>query len=397
MDLKTKQQIDHVVGRPLCTALTAFDRVVRALSGKPAAPAGIRRVLVIKFWGMGSIILAAAGVRRIRQEYPGARIVFLTLGRNREILEMLGVCDEIVCLEIDRGVGVLAAGVAGLLLRLRRMKLDLVIDLEFFTRFSAIITYLTAAPLRGGFYDWQIWRGDLHNIRVPFNRYWYTRRNFENLVARCINTRTGDDAGFVRPQAAGGEREKLEALLAARGIGTGRTLVCVNANAGELASERRWPGAHFAELCRVLADEPGCDVVLIGSEREAAYVRRIRDEAGRPNIHELAGALSLGMLAELLQRSKLLVTNDSGPLHLAVALDVPTVSLFGPETPVLYAPPQNGRHIVFFKNIDCSPCINVHNGKLMKCCRTRPECLESITVAEVVRAIRGSGLLEAHG
>jgi heptosyltransferase-2 len=147
----------------------------------------------------------------------------------------------------------------------------------------------------------------------------------------------------------------------------------------------------------VLADETGCDVVLIGSEREAAYVRRIRDEAGRPNIHELAGALSLGMLAELLQRSKLLVTNDSGPLHLAVALDVPTVSLFGPETPVLYAPPQNGRHIVFFKNIDCSPCINVHNGKLMKCCRTRPECLESITVAEVVRAIRGSGLLEAHG
>jgi len=99
-----------------------------------------------------------------------------------------------------------------------------------------------------------------------------------------------------------------------------------------------------------------------------------------------AGKLNIRQIAYLFENAKLMIGNDSGPLHLASAMETRTISFFGPETPVLYGPRGEG-HIVFFKNINCSPCINVHQGKTVKCYRDKPKCMESITVQEVIDAV----------
>jgi ADP-heptose:LPS heptosyltransferase len=100
-----------------------------------------------------------------------------------------------------------------------------------------------------------------------------------------------------------------------------------------------------------------------------------------------AGELSAGMLAALLARAELVVSNDSGPMHLAAALGAPTVGLFGPETPVMYAP-LGVQAVTLYRPPPCSPCINVHDNKVASCIWGEPQCLVNVPVQEVLDAAR---------
>jgi len=176
----------------------------------------------------------------------------------------------------------------------------------------------------------------------------------------------------------------------------------MHANASDLALERRWPYEHFAELSKMIVNEKDSAVILfIGTRQENMSIEEIRklvnngDTARR--IFNLAGKLNIRQLSYLMKLASFGIFNDSGPLHLAVACGLRTVSLFGPETPLIYGPRSDDkdRHIVFFKNIDCSPCINVHDGKTVKCSRSAPECLKGITPEEVFESIKEKGWLSS--
>ena len=105
-------------------------------------------------------------------------------------------------------------------------------------------------------------------------------------------------------------------------------------------------------------------------------------------IQALGGALSIGALHALFRRASLVITNDSGPMHLAAAQGVPTLGLFGPETPQMYAP--LGVHTrVHYAPPLCSPCINVHDAKVLSCIHGQPECLMRIEVEQVLASARG--------
>ena len=161
----------------------------------------------------------------------------------------------------------------------------------------------------------------------------------------------------------------------------------MNPNASTMALARRWPVENFVALLDRIEQAGLPPAALIGSPDEAAHVERVRAAARRPNrVFNLAGRLNLAELIAALRRARLLVTNDSGPLHLAGALGVPTVSLFGPETPALFGP-RGDRHIVLYRGIDCSPCISIYNAKTVRCMRGRPECLTGIGVDEVFAAV----------
>jgi ADP-heptose:LPS heptosyltransferase len=388
--LKTKQHVDRLLGPAICTVLTVLSRVRPKRAARDPAHA---RYLVIKFWGMGSIILASSGIQELKKRYPQAHVTLLTLSRNFEIIRLLGIADQVESLEADKGLLTLLADVVRLMVHLWRRRVDIVIDLEFFTRFSAIITWLIGAPVSGGFYDSVVWRGHLHTHEVPFNRRWHTRRNFENLIGHCSHLSLTDGLPLARPRISDTARQAVAALLPPEDAGR---LIVVNPNAGELAYERRWPASHVTQLVATLARLPRTRVALIGTASEAAFVTQIH--AGVAGLTDaptlnLAGALTLEMLCALLERAAYLVTNDSGPLHLALALGVLTVSFFGPETPAMYGPPDDGQHLVFFKNLACSPCINVHNGKIVHCVRSSPECLETILPEEVRSAMQRKGLI----
>jgi len=380
---------------PSMRALQAIDRRLGPLASLLLSPLALmrrrdsgsaRRVLVIKFWGLGSLQLATPAVHALRRQHPRARLTLLTLSGNRDLAEGLRVFDEVRCLDL-KGPGALALSLRLLrmLRELRAARYDRVYDFEFFTWFSALASIASGASRTFGFAAPGARRGGLHTDTVPFNRYWHVARNFRALAGGESGAEiTHEDLGVfhVRPEH---ERE-LERVLGA----TDRALVVINPNAGDLAPERRWPAERFGAVAARLVREDGAHVVVTGSASERDKTRAVLCAAGphpMGRIQDLGGALSIGALHALFRRASLVITNDSGPMHLAAAQGAPTLGLFGPETPVMYAP--IGRHTrVHYAPPLCSPCINVHDAKALSCIHGQPECLMRIEVGQVLADAR---------
>jgi lipopolysaccharide heptosyltransferase II len=381
LSLSAMKFIDSFVGKPLCFLLTPVARWRRL----PAQyPANAQKVLIVKFWGIGSIVLVSAALEKLKEKYPSCRILFLTFESNRDVCEMIPSIDETLTIRTGSNLFGFIMDTLSVLRRLRRAKFDLALDFEFFTRYSALITFLSGAKVKAGFHAWEAYRGDLHDIRVPFNYYWHVTDNFVNLATGDGNS-TGSHA-LPRLQVPEDSRAWAREFLEQNGVASDDTMIVVNPNAGELALERRWPKKHFVELIRSLDNKFGAKIFLIGSAGEREYTEKILREAGSASAANLAGKLSIRQLAALLSSASLVITNDSGPLHIACAVGTPTIAFFGPETPVLYGP-LGKEHSVFFKGLSCSPCINVHDAKTLRCRHGYSDCLARITVDEVLEVI----------
>jgi heptosyltransferase-2 len=168
-----------------------------------------------------------------------------------------------------------------------------------------------------------------------------------------------------------------------------RDIICINPNAGATSLDRRWDGRRFSRVIDILrAENPTALFCLIGSPDEREYVEGIRSGL-RGGVHHsmnLAGLLAFRELIALFSRSKLLITNDSGPMHAAAAVGLPTVALFGPEAPLFYGPIGN-MTINLYAGLPCSPCLNIYDAKVFKCPIDR-QCMKEISVGQVVAASR---------
>ncbi|HZM01061.1 MAG TPA: glycosyltransferase family 9 protein, partial [Planctomycetota bacterium] len=172
MRTRTLIRLDLLVGLPLCTLAFLLTLPLRLLLRRapppPPDPRRVRRILVIKFLGLGSVLLATPLLRRLKAAYPGARITFLTFAANAELVRRLECVDE-VCV-VPRGrVRALLACVPGLVLRLRSARYDLAFDLEFYSRLSNLLSWASGAERRVGFFVRARWRGSLLTDPVYFN------------------------------------------------------------------------------------------------------------------------------------------------------------------------------------------------------------------------------------
>ncbi|MCB4792457.1 MAG: glycosyltransferase family 9 protein [Elusimicrobia bacterium] len=384
MNYNLMRSIDAVVGVFVCSFITVFDKLLSLFWKKQGKPDKINKIVVMKFWGMGSIIMASPALRALRDGYKDARITFLTLSRNREICQLLNLFEEVVTVRLDNGIMIFLKDLLSVLVCLRKERFDLLLDFEFFTRFSSILTYLVNAKVSVGFNTWEVWRGNFHTVKVPFNRYWHLTDNFNNMLS-LIGVRV--NSNDLPPLALSDDDRKIVERLLSEKWRSYERLIAVNVNNDPMAYERRWPKKNYQEIINKLIEKHGAKIVMIGSSKEAGYVADIA--AGivkKENLLNLAGKTSLGQLACLFEKAMFLLTNDSGPMHLAVAVKLRTVSFFGPETPSLCGPLGKG-DIVFFKNIDCSPCMNVHSSKRIICSKQSAECMDKITVEDVLKKI----------
>lgn len=377
------QTADRFLGRIVCTLLQPW-RWLRRLR-RPAESAPVRRVLLIKFWGIGSLQLLTPAVATLRRRHQGAQLVLLTLQENETFVRGLGVFDEVRSLDVST-TSWLSVGrrILKLIRELRAAQFDRIYDFEFFTRFSAVVSFAAGAGRTHGFSSTSAWRGGLHTDNVTFNRYWHVARNFRALAGgeNGAEVQAADLAAFeLRPEDA----DSLERKLEAAGVASKTPLVVLNPNAGRLSLERRWPRVNFAGLAKLAQGSAEAAVVLIGSRSEREYtagVANMAKDLDPERLIDLSGQLSVGELCTLLSRAQAVVTNDSGPMHLSAALGTSTLGLFGPETPLMYEP-LGERADSLWKPTVCSPCINVHQGKVASCIHERPECLVNITVDEV--------------
>ncbi|MBI5115704.1 glycosyltransferase family 9 protein [Candidatus Poribacteria bacterium] len=383
LSLSAMKFIDSFAGKTLCFLLTQL----RKLRRRPplSYPASAHKALIVKFWGIGSIVLTTPALERLKAKHPGCRITFLTFESNRQVCEMIPTIDEILTIRTNADILSFARDTLHALFAVRREKFDFAADFEFFTCFSALMTFLSGAKVKAGFHAWEAYRGDLHDIRVPFNYYWHVTDNFVNLATGESNAA----APRALPRLLVPEQARSWAgqLMRENRIAQGDIFIVVNPNAGELALERRWPKEKFARLIRILEEQHDAKIILIGGAGEEDYTAGILREAGTRNAKSYAGKLTVQQLAGALSFATVIITNDSGPLHLACGVGRPVVAFFGPETPVLYGPVGSG-HRIFFKNLSCSPCINVHNAKTARCRHGHSDCLTRITVEEVLEAIQ---------
>ena len=396
------QKIDRWLGVPTCFVLTCL----RKLLDRGAPPAAIRprNILFIKLAEQGSTVLAASAIQRAVDMVGRENVFFAVFAENRFILDVLDLIPSENVFAIDAGsLGTLAASALRALRAIRAMQFDAAIDLEFFARSSAAFTYLTGARRRVGFrtfYGEGPYRGDLMTHRLLYNPYLHTSQTFELMVAALtVNPAQLPTFGVQPPELDATSRtfqpryqevSEVQALLLKETCGksAGAPLILLNANASDLLPLRRWAPERYAALARRLLDEfPEACVLMTGAPAEAPEAERLVAEIDSRRCFSVAGKTTLRQLLVLYTLADLLVTNDSGPAHFASLTPIHVVTLFGPETPRLFAA-LTSRNVPLWSGVACSPCVNAYNNRQSPC--RNNVCMQQITVDQVFAAASAS-------
>jgi ADP-heptose:LPS heptosyltransferase len=321
----------------------------------------VSRLLVIRPGGIGDAVLLMPALRLLREKYPDAAIDILAEGRNAGAFALSGSQDEVFC--YDR---------PGDLLKVFRRRYDLIIDTEQWHRLSSVLARALRPQCLIGFATND--RTRLLRVPVEYSHANYESESFLNLVAPLLgDTKCMPAEPFLTiPQAAAQTADNLLAPLAGPFVAL---------FPGASIPERRWPLDKFSDLARQLQGQ-GLTVIVLGGDSERAFGEVVLKSTRGLN---LAGATTLAETAAIIKRSILLVSGDSGVLHLAVGLGVPTVSLFGPGRALKWAP-RGERHVVLNKNLPCSPCTTFGYTPT---CHKNGRCISEITVDEVFEAVLG--------
>ncbi len=394
MQIELMRWVDQQVGNLLCGALAMARRANVFRDGK--LPDSYRKIAVMKFFGIGSIVVASPSLLALREAFPDAKLMFVTFKGNREVVEMLGVTDDNIYIDPSSAKSFAETTFAAIK-RLREEGVDLAIDFEFFAKFPLTLATMGGVKYRAGFdLNLEPWRGTLLDIPGVYNHYFHTKDIFLSLVYLL---KTGDtfyldfdrwreNHRYPKVEVDPRETKSVELYLSRHGHGSGRPLIVVNPNAAaELAPElKRWPQERYSMLCDSLAERyPNATILLTGSRGERDFVERIRMGTREPSrVVNSAGELTLRELLALLKKASVFVSNDSGPMHLACLVDVPIVGLFFAETPVLFGPITE-RAITIAPALYSIPLFTVYTGKNAQ--KMRNLASEVVTIQEVMAGI----------
>ena len=381
MNPTVPKAVDRYLGRLAC-ALLGTARSLRGMFSAPQDVVEARTLLLVKFWGLGNVALLLPVLRLLRLRFPDARIVFVSLATNRELLDACPDVDDRIYVR-DEGWLALAVSYASAVVRARGVRPDLCIDFEQFARASVLLATLAGARQVVGLATPGHDRSALQHKTVPYDDRQHMGQTYLDL-ARAAGVRERRYRPLA-PEISGPWKAEAEALAARLPARPG-PLIVMHPGSGDNFPGRRWPAESFATLADRLVEEFQARVVVTGTRAEATLTAQVvgatRREAG---VVDAAGCLGVGGLVALLARADVLVTNDTAPVHLGSALGIPVFAFFGPNTPDLYGPLSPGSH-AFYGDTPCSPCLTNLNYKTSLC--RMPVCVWDIAVEEVVARLR---------
>ncbi len=333
-------------------------------------------ILIIKPSSIGDVIHALPFLKAIRGRYPDAVISWLINRGIDEIIRDNPNLDEVILFERKRwggfdDIGYKFKGLTEFIRELRQKGFDLVIDLQGLFR-SGIITYLSGADYRIGFANAREFSPVFYNYKVshpPIEMHAVDRYLF---IAKELGADiTQKDFTINIPVK---EKGYIDGLI---GKDKKRPLIAINPSARW--ETKMWPLKRYAELIDAIAAKLKAQPVLIGSKEDEVRINEMLSMTKSKPLN-LSGKTSLLQLSALLKKADLLITNDSGPMHIAAAVGTPVVAIFGPTRPVRTGPYGNG-HVVLQS---AHPCVNC----LKKRCNDL-KCMEAITVDDVLTAVKG--------
>ena len=393
MKISLIRKIDKFLGVPLCLIFTVIDKIVLLFQNPQKSAAGPKNILFIELSEMGSAIIAYSALQKAKEFFPGANLFFLIFEENKESVHLTGMIPRENVLTIRSKTFLkFAFDALSVLWKVRRLKMDATIDLELFSRATALISYITGAKRRVGFYKFHmegLSRGELITHKVSYNIYQHMAINFLNLVY-TLNAPLAESPKLKRyvadkptvPLLESTEEEKIAIFEKLKSLQpklkkTDR-LIVFNPHAGVLPV-RAWPLDKYVELARELVTDETIYIVVMGADDASKEAKIIKEAIGEHCL-DITGTTTLRQIIDLFNICDVLATNDSGPAHFASCTLIKNFVFFGPETPLLYAP--LGRYsLSFFSNYSCSPCLSAFNHRSTPC--KDPLCLKNITVNTV--------------
>ena len=332
----------------------------------------MKRILIIEVNWVGDILFTTPAIRAIRENNPKSFIAVLVVPRCVEMLEDNPSIDEIIVFDekaAHRGV----FGRLSLILELRKRRFDTVISFHR-SMSRMLIAVFAGISRRIGYYtrkrSWLLTdtvamsEGQLHRVEYFLN------------ITRAVGIDTTDkNYQFFIPEAS---LIKADQILRENSIGKDEGFFVINP--GGNWPPKRWPKERYAKLCQGLKARYGRRIVITGAEKDIPLAEDIIRISGDCAI-SICGETTLKELAAVMRRASLVVSNDSGPMHIAVSQKTPTIAVFGPTDPAITGPYGDGRYIILHKWEECEvPCYD------LSCKDFR--CMEEISAEEVLDAIK---------
>ncbi|HZZ40653.1 MAG TPA: glycosyltransferase family 9 protein [Acidobacteriaceae bacterium] len=399
MQLKTMRRVDYWIGIPLCFVCTLLLRLMGRADGSERP----RRILFIELSEMGSAVIASPALQKARDALD-AEIFFLIFERNVDSLRLVPIVPEANILTIrETSLWALVIDSLRFLRRARAAGIDTVVDLELFSRYSALLTALSGARRRVGFHRFRaegLYRGELLTHRVTYNGHIHMAKNFISMVNALLapagevpysKTWISDEEIRLPIQPVAEEAKERMRELVWQVYPDYRPdyhrIVLINPNSSELLPQRRWERENFGALATMIVEEWEDVLVLItGSPAERGEARQLERTLGERRIVSFAGMHKLAEITALYHLASVLVTNDSGPAHFSAITPIRSIVLFGPETPRLYGSLGNTESIT--AELSCSPCVTAANQKNSAC--TDAVCMRAITPTRVLESVRAA-------
>lgn len=385
MNWKIIRIIDAFIGIPLVYAALFVKRLLRS-PGRAPSVTTYKRILLVKFWGIGNIFMMLPAVNALRRCYADAEIDLLTLKTNLDAADYTKVFSRVHAIE-TKGYGRFAFTTVSMLRAVRERHYDLIIDFEQFARFSALFIALSQAKMTIGFRTEGQYRHFLFGRAFNYDNHIHITSSYCALARTVAEDSASCDGPYtpVLHLSDCSDTSVLERL----GMRSEETVIVLHVGTSSNFRERRWPAASWAVLADLFVEHCEARIVLTGLAEEAAIAAEVNRQArSHKKIVDASGKLNFWDYLELIRVADVIVSADTAAVHIASALGKPVAGLYGPNTPTLYGPwGESG--ISFYLPPSCSPCITNFNAKTHDC--KHPEgkgaCMKKIDPEDVYRAI----------
>jgi len=378
MKIELMRKVDRQLGRPVTYLLSLLVKGRDTLPGED-----VQTIVVSKYFGIGSITLSTPLLQSLKKRFPDARIIFVTFQQNAELLKLFPFIDEVITIRNDTMFQFIASTAKTLFLFRFRSKIDLFIDMEFFSHYSSLMAWLSGTRYSVGFHTSLLPRGRLLTHRVAFNPHRYITEAFHALGQKIG---TQKEYPLYKPNINSNYIHRVSEWLRDKKLRKHEYVVVNTHGTDHLGKLKQWPPEKWTELITRIVKTLKIPIIMTGIKKDYSDIENVINPLPAQIstfVYNTAGEFSLGEFLALLGMSKFLITIDSGPLHLSQSFGVPCVVLFGPETPILYGPRKEYDRTIYM-NLYCSPCCNVLEGKKAEC--TNPfynYCMRGIEVEKV--------------
>ncbi len=390
MKIDFQRKIDYMAGIFICKLLSLFSKRRKSISPgvKP------QKILIILLSEMGSLVLAGPMFDHLEKKYPESSIYVLLFEQNKEFLELLNLVPlKNVFTVSNSSIARIIADSIRILLKMRTIKIDTVIDCELFSRISSIYSFFCGAKVRAGFHPYTqegLFRGDFINRPVLYNPYNHISQQFitlaeavESGLVPTVKRRVYNNHSNIPSVKFDNNELETFSKMVENDFSQIREkkLILINPGGG-LLPIRAWPLANYCHVAKDLIRN-GYVVGIIGLKSDKKLAETILTHCGKGDCLDFTGyTKTVRELVMIFHFASLLITNDGGAGHFASLTSVPVITFYGPETPTLYGALSPNSYN-FYSPISCSPCLTAYNHRNSPCDGNNL-CLKNIKTEDVL-------------